>query len=69
MLMNVVVFLFQFSLITNVNDLERQLSDMELRVLREKESLCIENNDLKKKVQRLHQQNVELERKTSSLLK
>lgn len=42
---------------------------MELKVLREKESLNVENNDLKKKIQRLHQQNVELERKTGSLLK
>lgn len=57
------------SLISNINELEKQISDMELRYLRDKEQLTMENGQLKTKVDYLKQQNNELDRKLSSILK
>lgn len=52
-----------------MNELEKQLSEMELKCHRDKESLHAENGELKKRIQQLQQQNVDFERKTNSLLK
>lgn len=57
------------SLIANINELEKQISDMELRFHREKEQLLSENNELKTKVDHLKHQNIELDRKISLILK
>lgn len=52
-----------------MNELERQISDMELRFHREKEQLLCENGELKTKIDHLKHQNIELDRKISSILK
>lgn len=52
----------------NVNELEKQISDMELRFHREKDQLSIENTELRTKVDHMKQKNLELERKINSLL-
>ncbi|XP_031641275.1 myosin-13 [Contarinia nasturtii] len=57
------------SLIANISELEKQISEMELRYHREKEQLTTENGDLKTKVDHLKQQNLELDRKISTILK
>lgn len=56
-------------MIANLNELEKQLSEMELKCHRDNECLQNENKELKQKVQQLQQQNVQLERKANSLLK
>lgn len=60
---------FTFSLIANISELEKQISEMELQFHREKEQLLSENGELKTKVDRLQHQNIELDRKISSILK
>ncbi|XP_055316887.1 coiled-coil domain-containing protein 39 [Sitodiplosis mosellana] len=57
------------SLIANINELEKQISEMELRYHREKDQFISENGQLKTKVDYLKQQNDELDRKLSSILK
>lgn len=57
------------SLIANINELERQLSELEIKRHRDKECLQNENRELKQRNQQLHLQNAELERKTNSLLR
>lgn len=54
---------------TNINALEKQISDMELRFHREKEQFLHENGDLRTKADNLKQQNIELDRKINSILK
>lgn len=58
-----------FSLIANITELEKQISDMELRFHREKDQYVSENGELKTKVEHLKHQNIELDRKISSILK
>lgn len=52
-----------------MNELEKQISDMELRYHREKEQLLSENGELKSKIDHFKYQNIELDRKISSILK
>lgn len=63
------MFFVLFSLIANVNELEKQISDMELRFHREKEQLLSENGELRSKIDHFKYQNIELDRKISSILK
>lgn len=57
------------SLIANIAELEKQISEMELRNHREKDQLTSENGELKTKVDHLKHQNIELDRKINSILK
>lgn len=63
-----ILFLPFFSLIANVSDLEKQISEMELRLHREKDQLNTENLELRTKMDHLKQQNMELERKINNIL-
>lgn len=63
------IYFEKFSLIANITELEKQISEMELRLHRDKEQLITENGDLKNKVDHLKQQNLELDRKINTILK
>lgn len=69
LLINELMSQFSFSLIANIAELEKQISEMELRNHRDKEQLTSENGELKTKVDHLKHQNIELDRKINSILK
>lgn len=62
------LFVFCNSLISNISELENQLSSMELKLHRQQDVLSAENNELKNKIKQLQDNNERLEKKINTLL-